>query len=51
MRRIEMRTCGFIAFVYKIPSGFQNREYDVISYGRDRQPNGTGGNADVSTVN
>lgn len=39
------------AFVYKIPSGVPDREYDLVSYGKDGRPNGTGENADISTVN
>lgn len=39
------------AFVYKIPSSVANREYDVVSYGKDGQAGGTGENADISTAN
>jgi len=39
------------AFVYKIPSAVAERDYDLVSYGKDGQPNGTGENADISTVN
>jgi general secretion pathway protein G len=39
------------AFAYKIPSGAPDREYDLVSYGKDGQPNGAGENADISTVN
>jgi len=38
-------------FVYKIPSSVANREYDVVSYGKDGQAGGTGENADISTAN
>jgi general secretion pathway protein G len=39
------------AFVYKIPSGAPERDYDLVSYGKDGKPNGSGENADISTVN
>jgi general secretion pathway protein G len=39
------------AFAYKIPSNAPDREYDLVSYGKDGRPNGTGENADVGTVN
>lgn len=39
------------AFAYKIPSSMAEREYDLVSYGKDGQPNGSGENADISTVN
>lgn len=36
------------AYVYTIPSATPNKDYDLISYGADGQPGGTGLNADIS---
>jgi general secretion pathway protein G len=36
------------AYVYTIPSTVPGRDYDIISYGADGQPGGTGVNADVT---
>jgi len=39
------------AFVYKIPSGAPDREYDLVSYAKDGQAGGTGENVDISILN
>lgn len=39
------------AFVYKIPANVPDREYDLVSYGKDGLPNGNGENADISIFN
>ncbi|HEY8023544.1 MAG TPA: type II secretion system major pseudopilin GspG [Burkholderiaceae bacterium] len=36
------------AYVYTIPSATAGKDYDLISYGADGQPGGTGTNADIS---
>ena len=38
-------------YVYKIPSGVPNRDYDLVSYAKDGQAGGAGENADISTLN
>jgi len=38
------------AYIYKIP-GANGGDFDLISYGRDGQPSGTGEDADVSNAN
>jgi len=35
-------------YVYNIPSTIQGKDYDLISYGSDGQPNGTGDAADIT---
>ena len=36
------------AYVYTIPSTVQGKDYDLICYGADGQPGGTGENADIT---
>lgn len=36
------------AYVYTIPSATQGKDYDLVSYGADGQPGGTGANADIT---
>ena len=36
------------AYVYTIPSATQGKDYDLVSYGADGQPGGTGLNADIT---
>lgn len=40
-----------VAFVYRMPSNDPNRDYDLISYGKDGQAGGTGDDADISNAN
>jgi len=39
------------AYVYKNPSSAVNRDYDIISYGKDGKEGGAGDDADVSNAN
>lgn len=36
------------AYIYTIPSATPGKDYDIVSYGADGQPGGTGVNADVT---
>ena len=38
------------AYIYKVP-GKDGADYDLISYGRDGQPGGSGEDADISNAN
>jgi general secretion pathway protein G len=39
------------AYVYKIPSSEPNRDFDLVSYGKDTKSGGTGDDADITSWN
>lgn len=39
------------AYVYKLPGGTPNQDFDIISYGKDGKAGGGGDEADISNAN